>query len=66
MIVSAIDCFYILMIAIIFGFIVHLEVQIKTLHTMMAEHVKFDASLTPKNSKNPLDKYTKLRYTGVS
>jgi hypothetical protein len=56
MIVTAIDCFYILMIAIIFGFIVHLEVQIKTLHTMMAEHVKCDASLTPKNSKKPLDK----------
>ena len=56
MIVSAIDCFYILMIAIIFGFIVHLEVQIKTLHTMMAEHVKCDASLAPKKDKKHLDK----------
>jgi len=53
MIISAIDCFYILMIAVIFGFIVHLEVQIKTLHTMMTEHVKCNASLTPKKIKNP-------------
>ena len=56
MIITPIDCFYILMIATIFGFIIHLEVQIKTLHTMMAEHVKCDASLTPKKPKNPLDK----------
>ena len=53
MIISAIDCFYILMIAVIFGFIVHLEVQIKTLHTMMEEHVKCDTSLTLKKPKNP-------------
>ena len=56
MIISAIDCIYIGMIFIIFAIIIHLEVQIKTLHTMMSEHVKCDASLTPKKNRKPLDK----------
>ena len=56
MIIGLLDCIYIGMIFIIFAIIIHLEVQIKTLHTMMSEHVKCDASLTPKKNKKPLDK----------
>ena len=38
MIVSPLDCFYILMIAVIFGFIIHLETNVKVLLEMMKEH----------------------------
>jgi len=40
MIITAIDCFYIMMIAVIFGFIIHLEVQMVSLKAMMEEHTK--------------------------
>jgi len=42
MIITIMDCFYIMMIAVIFGFIIHLEVQIRLLRVMMEEHIKFD------------------------
>ena len=42
MILSALDCFFVLMIAIIFGFIIMMEMQIKQIKTMMEEHIKFD------------------------
>jgi hypothetical protein len=40
MIITMMDCFYIMMIAVIFGFIIHLEVQIRLLRVMMEEHTK--------------------------
>lgn len=43
MIVSPLDCFYILMIAVIFGFIIHLETNVKVLLEMMKEHTKCDS-----------------------
>jgi hypothetical protein len=45
MILSAIDCFYILMIAVIFGFIIHLESKVNQLVSMMEEHIKVDERL---------------------
>jgi len=45
MIITAIDCFYILMIAVIFGFIIHLEVQIRLLRVMMEEHTQVVGSM---------------------
>ena len=45
MIISIMDCFYILMIAIIFGFIIHLEVQIRLLRVMMEEHTKVSGNM---------------------
>jgi len=45
MILSALDCFFILMIAIIFGFIIHLEVQMNMMLEMMKEHIKVDEKL---------------------
>lgn len=42
MIVSALDCFYIISIGTIFGFIIQMEMQIKQIKTMMEEHIKFD------------------------
>jgi hypothetical protein len=42
MTISALDCFYILSIASIFGFIIMMEMQIKQIKTMMEEHIKFD------------------------
>jgi len=42
MIVGALDCFYIVSIAAIFGFIIQMEMQIKQIKTMMEEHIKFD------------------------
>ena len=40
MIITIMDCFYIMMIAVIFGFIIHLEVQIRLQRVMMEEHTK--------------------------
>tara|TARA_Y100000590_G_C15440814_1_gene908805 strand:+ start:131 stop:295 length:165 start_codon:yes stop_codon:yes gene_type:complete len=37
MIITAMDIFYICMIAVIFGFIIHLEAQVSTIKTMI-EH----------------------------
>ena len=45
MILSVLDCFFILMIAIIFGFIIHLEVQMNMMLEMMKEHIKVDEKL---------------------
>jgi len=45
MILSALDCFYILMIAVIFGFIIHLEVKVNQLVSMMEEHIRVDERL---------------------
>ena len=51
------------MIAVIFGFIIHLEVQIRLLRVMMEEHTKVSGNMKDcyetiqkleKNSKNPL------------
>jgi hypothetical protein len=42
MILSPLDCFYIISIATIFGFIIMMEMQIKQIKTMMEEHIKFD------------------------
>jgi len=45
MILSVLDCFFVLMIAIIFGFIIHLEVQMNMMLEMMKEHIKVDEKL---------------------
>lgn len=42
MTLSPIDCFYIISITTIFGFIIMMEMQIKQIKTMMEEHIKFD------------------------
>lgn len=42
MTLSPLDCFYIISIATIFGFIIMIEMQIKQIKTMMEEHIKFD------------------------
>lgn len=56
MIIELIDCIYIGMISVIFSFIVHIEFQLKALHTMMDEHHKCELPLSKKKDKNPLDK----------
>ena len=45
MILSVLDCFYIISIASIFGFIIHLEVQMNMMLEMMKEHIKVDEKL---------------------
>jgi len=45
MIITIMDCFYIMMIAVIFGFIIHLEVQIRLLRVMMEEHTKVSGNM---------------------
>ena len=45
MIVSGLDIFYILMIAAIFGFIIHLEAQMSVVKTMLQEMVKCEDKL---------------------
>lgn len=45
MIITIMDCFYILMIAVIFGFIIHLESKVNQLVSMMEEHIKVDERL---------------------
>jgi len=45
MIITMMDCFYILMIAVIFGFIIHLESKVNQLVSMMEEHIKVDERL---------------------
>jgi len=45
MIITIMDCFYILMIAVIFGFIIHLESKVNQLVSMMEEHIKVDQRL---------------------
>jgi hypothetical protein len=46
MIITAMDCFYIAMILTIFGFIMHLEVSMTKLTSMMKEHTKFDMKMS--------------------
>jgi hypothetical protein len=56
MTLSAIDCFYIIMFFIVFGFIIHIETNIKILLEMMKEHVKCESIKDSlKHSKNPLE-----------
>tara|TARA_E500000075_G_scaffold123330_1_gene125402 strand:+ start:92 stop:253 length:162 start_codon:yes stop_codon:yes gene_type:complete len=42
MIVSLLDCIYLGLFVIVFGFIIHMETQLKMLLEMMKEHVKTD------------------------
>ena len=42
MTISELDCFYILSMASIFGFIIMMEMQIKQIKTRMEEKIKFD------------------------
>jgi hypothetical protein len=51
------DCFYIMMIAVIFGFIIHLEVQIRLLRVMMEEHTKVSDNM--KDSYQTIQKLEK-------
>ena len=51
------DCFYIMMIAVIFGFIIHLEVQIRLLRVMMEEHTKVSGNM--KDSYQTIQKLEK-------
>jgi len=44
--IIAIDLFYIAMILVIFGFIIHLEISMVSLKSMMKEHVKFDRRMS--------------------
>ena len=39
MMISLMDCFYIGIILIIFGFIIHLEAQVKTIKTMIEDYL---------------------------
>ena len=39
MMISLMDCFYIGIILIIFGFIIHLEAQVKTIETMIEDYL---------------------------
>jgi len=48
MILDFLDCFFILMIIVIFGLIVHIETELKQVKTMMEEHVRFDQKLSKK------------------
>jgi hypothetical protein len=45
MIITPMDCFYIVMIGVIFAFIIHLEVKVSSLVSMMEEHVRIDDRL---------------------
>lgn len=51
MIITMMDCFYILMIAVIFGFIIHLESKVNQLCSMMEEHIKVDEALSEISKK---------------
>jgi|TARA_B100000035_G_C20837171_1_gene481352 hypothetical protein len=53
MIISLMDIFYIAMIGIIFGFIIHLETQVNTMKTMIEEY------LGQRNGKKIKDTYNK-------
>ena len=58
MTITLMDLFYIFMIAIIFGFIIHLEAQMSMVKKMMEEHVRTDDSikeLCQKLNQNPID-----------
>lgn len=50
MIVSIMDCFYIAMFIIVFGFIIHIETNIKILMEMMKEHVRCESLADLKKS----------------
>ena len=50
MIVSDMDIFYLTSIVIIFGFIVHIETNIKILMEMMKEHTKCESLKDVKKS----------------
>ena len=63
MIITLMDVFYICMIAIIFGFIIHLEVQTTMILKMLEERYKFEDKLCEQQKKtnfeNRLDKISK-------
>jgi len=50
MTMSLMDCFYIGMFVIIFGFIIHIETNIKILMEMMKEHVRCESLADLKKS----------------
>ena len=59
MTMAMLDVFYMFMIIVIFGFIVHLETEMKILITMMKEHTRYRTPLCEKDLKdleNRLDK----------
>ena len=45
MTLGILDIFFVFMIILNFGFIVHLETQVKMLRSMMEEHCRYDNSL---------------------
>jgi len=50
MTMSLLDCIYLVSILVIFGFIIHIETNIKILMEMMKEHVKCDSLQDVKKS----------------
>lgn len=60
MMITGMDIFYICMICVIFGFIVHIETQLKILSEMMKEHTIYRTRLCDKtfedNPEKTLDK----------
>jgi len=59
MTIAMLDVFYMFMIIVIFGFIVHLETEMKILITMMKEHTRYRTPLCEKDLEdleNRLDK----------
>ena len=59
MILSALDCFFIIMVLINFAFVIHLETQVRMLRSMMEEHCRFDDSLcelSKELQKTPIQK----------
>ena len=57
--ITMMDCFYIMMIAVIFGFIIHLEVQIRLLRVMMEEHTKVSGNMKDIHVLEPKTKLEK-------
>ena len=51
MIITIMDCFYIIMIAIIFGFIIHLETQVHTIKTMIEKSITRGTTIKDIRSK---------------
>ncbi len=60
MIISLMDVFYIAMIGVICGFIIHLEAQVSMILKMLEERYKFESKLCEQQKKtdfeNRLDK----------
>lgn len=59
MTLDALDCFFIFMVLINFGFIIHLETQVRMLRSMMEEHTRFGdklCELSKEFQKTPIQK----------